>query len=213
MKRTPGHDTPPHNTIQHNNPQRTAKMQTATATLKSVSPLIQSRFHDTEKLEKESHGDYEKRTWREKAHFNENGFVCVPPFALKNAIGEAAKFISMQIKGKGKATYTKHFDAGVLVQDPMVLGVKKENLSCTTIHCNADGIHGSGKRVMKMFPTVPVWTGVAVFYVLDDTITHDVFEHHLKEAGNFIGIGSFRPRNRGINGRFIVDNIVWNKRL
>jgi hypothetical protein len=31
-----------------------------------------------------------------------------------------------------------------------------------------------------------------------------VFEHHLHEAGKFIGIGRFRPRNNGFYGRFDV---------
>ena len=49
------------------------------------------------------------------------------------------------------------------------------------------------------------------FYILDDTITEDVFKEHLEEAGKFIGIGRFRPRNNGFYGRFAVDKIEWSE--
>ena len=39
----------------------------------------------------------------------------------------------------------------------------------------------------------------------------DVFEDHLKEAGNFIGVGRFRPRMNGFYGRFKVDKIDWSE--
>jgi hypothetical protein len=47
------------------------------------------------------------------------------------------------------------------------------------------------------------------FHILDDVISPDVFEQHLKDAGNFIGIGRFRPRNNGYYGRFSVKSIKW----
>ena len=47
------------------------------------------------------------------------------------------------------------------------------------------------------------------FFVLDETITEDVFLNHLTQAGQFIGIGRFRPRNNGFYGRFAVDKVEW----
>ena len=40
-----------------------------------------------------------------------------------------------------------------------------------------------------------------------ETITLSVFRKHLEEAGKFIGIGRFRPRNNGFYGRFEVKEI------
>lgn len=184
-------------------------MKTATATLKSVSPYSQSKFHDTPKLDKESGGDYEVRTWRERQHVDDKGNIYIPPMAFKNCIAEAAKFLSEKIPGKGKATYTKHFEAGVLVMDPVPLGVKKDDVPGEWFFVPSDGRRGGGSRVKRCFPVVREWTGEVVFHVLDDTITEDVFQHHLSEAGKFIGIGRFRPRNNGFYGRFTVDKIKW----
>lgn len=44
-------------------------MKIATVKLTSKAPYSQSRFHGTEKLDKELPDDYEKRTWIEKGHW------------------------------------------------------------------------------------------------------------------------------------------------
>jgi hypothetical protein len=74
----------------------------------------------------------------------------------------------------------------------------------------ATGKRGDGKRVDKCFPVVPKWSGDVHFYILDETITERVFCQHLEEAGKFIGIGRFRPRNNGFYGRFSVEAIKWD---
>ena len=76
-------------------------------------------------------------------------------------------------------------------------------------HMPADVTSGSNKKVWWKCPIAVdhEWQGVVEFYVLDNTITPDVFEHHLKESGKFIGIGRFRPINGGFYGRFNVEKI------
>jgi hypothetical protein len=129
--------------------------------------------------------------------------------AFKNCIAEIAKYLSVQIQGKGKSTYTKHFEAGVMVLDGLKLPVKKDEVPGEWLFVPSDGKRGSGKRVDRCFPVVHEWKGDVQFHILDDVITPDVFEQHLKDAGNFIGIGRFRPRNNGYYGRFKVNKIKW----
>ena len=179
-------------------------MKTFVARLKSVSVYSQSKFHQTEKLEKEGHDAYERRTCRDRLHVDEDGMVFIPPMAFKNCLAEAAKYLSIQIPGKGKNTYTKHFEAGLLVMDPVPLGIKKEDVPIEGLFVPSDGRRGGGKRVMKWFPYIPKWEGEVPFYVLDETITKDVLALHLEQSGKFIGIGRFRPRNNGFYGRFDV---------
>lgn len=183
-------------------------MKIATAKVKSISPYSQSQFVDVPKLEKEAADDYEMRTWRERCHANRDGNLYIPPMAFKKSLETAARFLSMNIKGRGKATYTKHFKAGVLVTDGVPLGVKKDEVEGEVFFVDAQGKQG-GSRVKRKFPVVREWTGDVTFYVLDETITRDIFEAHLKEAGNFIGIGRFRPENGGFYGRFSVEKIAW----
>jgi hypothetical protein len=186
-------------------------MHIATVKLKSVSPYSQSRFHDIPRDDKETADDHERRTWRERAHSTPDGKLYIPPMAFKNCLSEVAKFLAVQIPGKGKSTYTKHFEAGVLVLDPLVLPVKKDDVAGEWYFVPASGRRGDGKRVKKCFPVVTEWSGEVTFHVLDDTITEEVFRHHIEEAGKFIGIGRFRPRNNGFYGRFEVVSVKWAK--
>ena len=185
-------------------------MITAIASLRSVSPFQYSRYHDTPRLEKEGSDDYEKRTWAERAHVDSSGRCFMPPMMFKNCLSEAAKFLGTQIPGKGKNTYTKHFEAGVLVPEPLVLPISKGELEPLWLFVPADGKRGGGRRVKKCFPIMQEWSGDVQFLVLDETITETVLRYHLEQAGKFIGIGAFRPRNNGYFGRFAVEKFAWN---
>jgi hypothetical protein len=187
-------------------------MRTAIASLKSISPYSQSRPYEREvpKLEKERPDDYEKRTWRERCHVGPDGFIQIPPMSYKNSLSEAAKYLSIQIPGKGKSTFTKHFEAGILVEQPLVLPIKKDEVRGEWLYLNSDGKRGGNKRVWRCMPLIPEWHGDVTFHILDDSITQKVFEEHLDQCGRFIGIGRFRPRNNGFYGRFEVKKVKWS---
>jgi hypothetical protein len=172
--------------------------------LESLAPYSQSRKHDTPKKDKETPDAYEARTWREKCSANDAGEIVIPAMAFKQALDAVAKRLGMQIPGKGKATYTKHFKGGVICEADVPIGYRKDDVPSITISANSDGVRGSGKRVSRTFPQVPKWSGEARFVILDDTVTNDIFEKHLTEAGRFIGVGRFRPENGGLNGRFKI---------
>jgi hypothetical protein len=183
-------------------------MRQAIVNLESVSPYSQSRYHNEPKLEKESAADYEDRTWKKRLHINETGHAFIPPMSFKNCLSECAKYLGIQIPGKGKSTYTKHFEAGVLVTEPLVLDLTEDQIKGEWFHVPSDGRRGGTKRVLKCFPCIPQWKGDVLFYILDDTITEQVLRYHLEQAGKFIGVGRFRPRNNGFYGRFKVNDLI-----
>lgn len=183
-------------------------MKTAIITIQGET-LVQSRYHNTEKLPKEGADAYEERTWRNKVHADSNGNCVLFSLSIKNCLRDAAKFLSMQIPGKGKSTFTKHFKAGIMVPRSPSLGVNKNDVEGEWRHVPSSGVAGDGKRVMRCFPIFRNWTVECEVQVIDDTITEEVFENHLIEAGRLIGIGSFRPHNGGIDGRFEVLDIKW----
>lgn len=187
-------------------------MRIALAHLASVSPYQQSRKVQSVKVRDETHDEFEERTWREKAHCDSAGNCFIPPMAFKNCLAEAARYKSIQIPGKGKSTYTKHFEAGVLCVEPVPLGCKLDDVRKLTLYVPPDGKRGSGKRVTKHFPVFDAWAGKVQFLVLDEIINDEVFEMHLIDAGQFIGIGAFRPRNNGYFGRFKVEKIEFATR-
>jgi hypothetical protein len=131
--------------------------------------------------------------------------------AIANCLKSAATYLSIQIPGQGKAKYTKHFQSGVMVTEPITLDIKKEDVKHEWVFVPSDGRRGGTTRVEKCFPLIEEWEGEVDFYIFDDIITKDVFEKVLREAGQIMGIGRFRPNNWGYYGRFRVESIKWQE--
>jgi hypothetical protein len=185
-------------------------MRNVTVRLESITPYSQSHQHEVPKLSGETNDDHEKRTWREKCNYNEDGFIYIPAMALKQCLDASAKKLGIQIPGKGKKTYTKFFEADVICDHDVVLAARKDTVASVRVSCNVDGVRGSGKRVWRTFPVIPQWEADAAFTILDDTVTKEIFERVLKTAGTSIGIGRFKPQKGGLNGRFKPTKFTWN---
>lgn len=183
-------------------------MKTVSATLIGVSPYSQSRPIQSKKETGENHDTFEQRTWKERLHVNENGYVFIPPMAVKNMLSDCARFLSETVPGKGKATYTKHFEAGIMVLSPGVLNVIAENVKGETLFVPSDGKKGGATRVFKTFPYIINWSTTIEIILIDPILESkpEKVEEYLKHAGKFIGLGRFRPRNGGFYGRFDVKN-------
>jgi hypothetical protein len=187
-------------------------MKTAICLLESTNPYSQGRVIDeleVPKLNKERPDDYDKRVWRHKMWATEDEHVYIPGIQFCNSLKEAAKYANEQIKGKGKATYTKHFEAGVMVLGRVVLPDKIDDVRAERLYVPSDGKRGSGSRVWKLFPLIPKWVGTVTYNILDDEITEDIFSRVLTISGTLIGIGRFRPRNWGYYGTFKANEILW----
>lgn len=140
----------------------------------------------------------------------DSGGICfIPPTAFKNMLAEAAKFTPRKGPSGGKSTWTKNFEAGIMVTDGLSLGVHIDDVVGEWLFVPSDGKRGGSKRVWKKFLLFSEWEGVVEWHVIDDLITEDVFATYLQEGGKFIGIGRFRPRNNGFYGRFRVVDIEW----
>jgi hypothetical protein len=190
-------------------------LKIVTAQLRGISPYSQSKHYVVDKLQGESHDDYYRRTWRNHLHSNKDGEVFIPPGSFKNCLSEAAQFMSISVPGKGKATYTKNFEAGVLVIKPVMLGIQSDDVECEPLFLPSDGKRGGSKRVDKYYPCIVEWEPTVEFVIVDETVlqssvadkTKTVFEQVLTGAGRFIGIGRFRPRKNGWYGRFDVVSL------
>lgn len=186
-------------------------MKSAVVTIAGKTPYSQSKAHEEPRMPKELHDAYERRTWRSRMHTTPDGHVEIPASALANAIKDAAKYLSIQVPGKGKATFTKHFDAGIMVTQGIVLPVFAADVSSDCLFVPSDGRPGGGKRVWKWFPRIDVWGGTFVVGIFDDVITEDVFTQVMRASGQIIGLGRFRPRNRGFYGTYTVTSIEWRE--
>jgi hypothetical protein len=188
------------------------KFSVARLTIEGATPYSQSRQHDDAMLDGESRDAYDARTWRSKlntAEVNGKRTVIIPAHGIQQAIAAAAKYSKRQIPGQGKATWTAKFMAGITLPADPALGIDPETVPSVTISANADGVRGSGKRVIRRFPEIRSWQTTFDIYILDPIITQDVFREMVEIAGMFIGLGRFRPEKGGTNGRFTIKALDW----
>ena len=183
------------------------EIKTVRFRITGTTPYSQSRPIQSIRKTGEGHDAFEQRTWRERMHVDGKGQVFIPPMALKNCLAEVAKFLGESVPGKRTSTYTKHFEAGLMVVDPILLGIKADDVAGEKLFVPSDGKRGGGKRVWKWFPVMPAWGGIAEVTLLDPTLTAkpEKVEEYAGHAGKFIGMGRFRPRNNGYYGRFEVS--------
>jgi hypothetical protein len=177
-----------------------------------VTPYSQSKAVFEKKATGEGADTFEERTWRQRMHTNSEGLVSVPPMAIQHMLADCAKYCSDTVPGKGKATWTKHFDAGVSVVDmfPILPHITPDDVACERLFLPSDGVKGSGKRVMKCMPMIWPWGIKGEIILLDPLLTAhpEQVETYLNHSGKFIGLGRFRPRNGGYYGRFNVASFT-----
>lgn len=187
-------------------------MRTAFIKLKGVSPYSASKvLDDRENAPSETHDAHEKRCWNQRLNVDSNGLGIIPPMAFTGAIQTAAQRYAGKIKGKGNNTWTKHFEAGILIMEPLPLTVTRETVQGEWLFVPSDGKRGGSTRVMKCFPIVHQWGGTVTVHVLDDEITKDIFAKVVEQAFKLVGVGRFRPERRGFYGRASVEGIKWEE--
>ncbi len=188
-------------------------MRRVVVKVKGLTAYSSSRPLTEEKKKSESHDEFEKRIWPEKAHYNEEDEVYIPGVCFKLALDNTAKLIKEKIKGKGNQTYTGLFTSGVAPMGDMYLGIKKKQLKGISIFAHADGNRLSGSRVTRFFPYITEWGGEIEFYLFNDDIPEEVFERYFKQSGLLGGVGRGRP-NTGCpagNGRYQPLEFKWSE--
>ena len=67
------------------------------------------------------------------------------------------------------------------------------------------------KRQIVVRPKWEKWKAEFTLLVDNDTITKETVKEIVENAGQYIGIGSFRPTNNGMFGRFKLNTIQLTK--
>ena len=177
--------------------------------LTSASPILYNKPIISKKEAGDAHEKFEDKTWKERLHFDPTTKeVYIPGRALSNTLVECARFLSESVPGKGKATYTKHFEAGISIPENIQLGIDESAVSYLPMFVPSDGKKGGSSRVWKKFPVITEWTGKARIIIIDPILidrSEKVIEY-LDKAGKFVGLLAMRPRKGGEYGRFLVKS-------
>lgn len=190
-------------------------MYKATFDMIGISDLMFGTHITEEKTTSETHAQFEKRTWKQKVLLAPGGQAFINPFALTNGLEVAGKFLGKKIPSARGATYTDRFRKGTQTVDKLSLfkpdnsPVTIDDIEPVELFVPSDGKRGGGKRVPRIFPTIHAWMVLsAELYVYDGKIDLETLKEHLVALGKFVGFGSMRVENGGVNGRFGVANLT-----
>jgi hypothetical protein len=175
--------------------------------MKSLSKYRACRDHRIPKNPKESVDAYRERTWPELAHYDAKGYVVIPAVAFRKAVLNLACLEKERVPEKGRQEWGTRFRTGIQVADDLKLPVKRDQLKNETFPM----ARKDGASVIVSFPVVNEWEGCVEFYINDSTISNEIFERYVREAGLRIGVGQGRVENGGDNGRWEVKKVVWSK--
>lgn len=158
-------------------------------------------------LPAETSDEYQARTWRERAHYDEDGFLCIPARGVEKAIHNTARYTGGNL---GCGSWAGAVMRGVRVAGDAELKphMTREDLVAHRWHSRRCG--RKTELFLRMFPMVEEWSATFRIIVSDYRLSQERLEDYLTLAGIINGLGIWRPQNGGNYGRFKVVSVRWS---
>lgn len=175
-------------------------MKVFNVTVKGKSPLLMNKppeyGFEAKWVEKFASKDYEQEAL-EKLYINEKSEIFTPNTHLERSLTEAGK--KLQIKGQGKATYSKPFGSMVEVKPEQIIHKNQD----FEVHMGLVVIPSTRGRIARYRPILHDWE-LSFVVECEEEIDDNVLKQGFEIAGKFCGIGDFRPEKKGKYGKFIL---------
>ena len=174
-------------------------MKSISATIKGITPLLMHRFPmaGAEDKSKVRTGIPEWKDEAETALYkDEEGRIYQPASHIEGTLKEASK--SFKIPGKNRATYSKLVGSALSV-NPDAIPHK-----ITKYEIDARPVVVQRSRIVRYRPIFKTWELSFEIIISDDQLPIEVVKQALDHAGQYCGLGDFRPGKGGKFGKFIV---------
>jgi hypothetical protein len=180
--------------------------------IKGLTPYMQHRMDD-EKLEQwekkrgpiherpeVSHADVVRAEYH--CFRNLEGKCYIPSDHIRGALIGAGSYVKAKVGGRSKSM--KVLVAAMFMVDPeqIILPDYDAIDKRSAVNRNIKA------RVISVRPKWTHWEAEFTLSVYEDTITTETIEQLFAFAGNLVGIGSFRPTNNGLFGRFELVSLT-----
>jgi hypothetical protein len=180
--------------------------------IKGKTPYMQHRMDDTtlEKWEKQrgwiierpdvAKEDLEQALYR--AYVDAGGNFFIPSEQVRQAMIAAGTGIKAKM-GNSKRSM-KNIVAGMF-------NIREEKLPLNKnfVIDKRSAVNQNNKaRIISIRPKWENWETSFVLEIDNDTITEETIKQIICDAGNYVGIGSYRPQKNGKYGRFEVTKFV-----
>lgn len=176
-----------------------------------LSPYMQHRMDD-QKLEaweklrgkimerpETSHEDAIRAEYH--CYRNESGSCYIPSDHIRGALIGAGTYVKAKVGGRSKSMKTIVAATFVPAEDQILIPDYDAIDKRSAVNRNVKA------RVLVLRPKWTTWNAEFTLNVHEDTISIAQIKELLTYAGNYVGIGSFRPTNNGMFGRFEVESI------
>jgi hypothetical protein len=97
------------------------------------------------------------------------------------------------------------------VFEHIVLPIKAKDVRGEWLMLPSNPNNPKSGRVPKCMPLIESWEATVTYTIYDQVITQAVFTEVLKLSGIQVGIGRYRPLQKGIYGRYSAVEIAWHK--
>jgi hypothetical protein len=191
-----------------------------TIDVKGVSPLLQNRKSlmldrvkrpELNKQRGENYTDLENRTWKLKAHINDQNHVYCPGEWFKRTIMATQKRGKYPLQPPGSRsknqTMLPYFISGLFIEDSEIL-INKNPITEKDLLPFESVVTPPGQgSVICIRPMIkdPWYLNVNIT-IIDDAISEKCVFDVMNWCGLYMGIGDFRPQNGGNFGRFEITN-------
>lgn len=180
--------------------------------IKGITPYMQHRMDDLklEEWEKKrglimerpevSQEDAKRAEYH--CYRNGNGKCFIPADQIRGALIGAGTYVKAKVGGRAKSM--KQIVAAMFMVNPDHIELPDYDQidKRSAVNRNVKA------RVICVRPKWSVWEVEFTLLVMNDTLTQETIKSILEYAGDYVGIGSFRPTNNGMFGRFEIKEFA-----
>ena len=179
--------------------------------IKGVTPYMQHRMDDIdlEKWEKKrgmimerpevSQADAVRAEYH--CYRNSEGKNFIPSEQIRGSLINAGSYVKAKVGGRSKSM--KVIVAAMFMVSPEEIILPNydavDKRSAVNRHVKA--------RIIKIRPKWTNWEAEFILEIGENSITTETISSIIEYAGNYVGIGSFRPTHNGMFGRFELISI------
>ncbi len=179
--------------------------------ISGITPYMQHRMDD-QKLEEweknrkqiiERNNISKEDQVRAEFHsYNDKDGFYIPSEHIKGSLIGGGTMVKSKVGNSRKSM--KNIVAGMFFIEEEKLRLSKEYVIDKRSAVNRN----IKARIIVIRPKWENWKAEFTLLIDNDTITKETIKEIITNAGNFIGIGSFRPTNNGSFGRFKLDKFT-----
>jgi hypothetical protein len=165
----------------------------------STALLINRYIEGTVQEIKVRKGEAKQVKAEDKLYTDAKGLIYIPANYIRGALIEAGK--NVQVQGKKRATYSKLMGSTITIM-PEGIQIKPQTWEPYTITAVNPMTRG---RMVVTRPKFTQWE-LSFSIIATDDIPEDKLAIILEEAGNFVGIGDWRPQKKECLESLLLQN-------